>query len=248
MTDNLLSTMDTTGTDGTESEMFGPAETGSVTQKHLPKVVKVTEQSQNFECCSVLFKILLTWLLIYFHPRSTSFKPQVICLYMLIYCCFSVTQSCPTLCDPMNRSTPGLAVLHYLMEFTQTHVHPVSDAIQPPHPLLPASPLALNLSQHQGLLQWVGSFIRWPKYSSFTFNISPYKWIFRVDLLYDWLVWSPCRLRNPQEFSPAPQFEDINSWVLMYLYGPTLTSGHDYWKNRSFDYMHLCQQSDVSAF
>ena len=162
MTDNLLSTMDTIGTDGTESEMFGPAETGSVTQKHLPKAVKVTEQSQNFECCSVLFKILLTWLLIYFHPRSISFKPQVICLYMLIYCCFSVTQSCPTLCNPMNRSTSGLPVLHYLMEFTQTHVHPVSDAIQPPHPLLPASPLALNLSQHQGLLQWVGSFIRWP--------------------------------------------------------------------------------------
>ena len=60
MTDHLLGTMDRTGTDGTESEMLGPAESGSVTQQNLPKAVKVTEQSQNFECCSVLFKILLT--------------------------------------------------------------------------------------------------------------------------------------------------------------------------------------------
>lgn len=60
MTDNLLSTMDRIETAGTESEMLGPAETGSITQRHLPKAVKVTEQSQNIECCSVLFKILLT--------------------------------------------------------------------------------------------------------------------------------------------------------------------------------------------
>ena len=65
----------------------------------------------------------------------------------------SVTQSCPTLCDPMNRSTPGLPVHHQLPEFTQTHVHRVSDAIQPSHPLSsPASP-ALNPSQHQSLFQ-----------------------------------------------------------------------------------------------
>ena len=65
----------------------------------------------------------------------------------------SVSQSCPILCDPMNCSMSILPAHHQLLEFTQTHVHPVSDAIQPPHPLLPASPLALNLSQHQGLLQ-----------------------------------------------------------------------------------------------
>ena len=65
----------------------------------------------------------------------------------------SVTQSCPTLCDPMNRSTPGLRVHHQLPESTQTHVHRVGDAIQPSHPLLSPSPSALNLSQHQGLFQ-----------------------------------------------------------------------------------------------
>ena len=65
----------------------------------------------------------------------------------------SVTQSCPTLCDPMNRSTPGLPVHHQLPEFTQTHVHQVSHAIQPSHPLSFPSPLALNPSQQKGLFQ-----------------------------------------------------------------------------------------------
>ena len=67
----------------------------------------------------------------------------------------SVAQSCPTLCDPMNRSTPGLPVHHQVPEFTQTHVHLVGDAIQPSHPLSSPSPPAPNPSQHQGLFQWV---------------------------------------------------------------------------------------------
>ena len=67
----------------------------------------------------------------------------------------SVAQSCPTLCDPMNRSTPGLPVHHKLPEFTQTHVHRVSDAIQPSHPLSSPSPSAPSPSQHQSLFQWV---------------------------------------------------------------------------------------------
>ena len=65
----------------------------------------------------------------------------------------SVTQSCPTLCDPMDCSTPGLPVHHQLLESTQTHVHEVGDAIQPSHPLSSPSPPALNLSQHQGLFK-----------------------------------------------------------------------------------------------
>ena len=69
----------------------------------------------------------------------------------------SVTQSCLTLCDPMNRSTPGLPVPHQFPEFTQTHVHWVCDAIQPPHPLSSPSPPAFNLSHHQGLFKWVSS-------------------------------------------------------------------------------------------
>ena len=65
----------------------------------------------------------------------------------------SVAQLCPTLCNPMDCSMPGLPVLHQLPEFTQTHVHQVSDAIQPSHPLLSPSPPAFNCSQHQGLFQ-----------------------------------------------------------------------------------------------
>ena len=69
----------------------------------------------------------------------------------------SVAQLCPTLCDPMNCSTPGLLVHHQLLEFTQTHVHRVSDAIQPSHPLSSPSPLAPNPSKPQSLFQWVNS-------------------------------------------------------------------------------------------
>ena len=85
----------------------------------------------------------------------------------------SVTQSCPILCNPMNRSTPGLPVHHQLPEFTQTHIYQVSDAIQPSHLLLSPSPPALNLSQHQGLSNESPLHIRWPKYWSFSFSISP---------------------------------------------------------------------------
>ena len=98
----------------------------------------------------------------------------------------SVAQSCLTLCNPMNRSTPGLPVHHQLPEFTQTHVHQVSDAIHPSHPLASPSPPAPNPSQHQSLFQWVNYLLRWPKYWSFSFSIIPSKEIpglisFRMD-------------------------------------------------------------------
>ena len=87
----------------------------------------------------------------------------------------SVAQSCPTLCDPMNRSTPGRPVHHQLPEFTQTHVHLVRDAIQPSHPLSSPSLPALNPSQHQSLSNESTLRIRWPKYWSFSFSIIPSK-------------------------------------------------------------------------
>ena len=84
----------------------------------------------------------------------------------------SVAQSCPTLCDPMDCSTPGFPVHHKLLELTQTHVHRVGDAIQPSHPLSSPSPPTFNLSQHQGLFNESVFCIRWPKYWSFSFSIS----------------------------------------------------------------------------
>ena len=85
----------------------------------------------------------------------------------------SVAQSCPALCDPMNRSKPGLPVHHQLPEFTQTHVHWVGDAIQSSHPLLSPSPPAPNPSQHQGLFQCVSSSHQGAKVLEFQLQISP---------------------------------------------------------------------------
>ena len=82
---------------------------------------------------------------------------------------------CPTLCNPMNRSTPGLPVHHQLPEFTQTHVHRVRDAIQPSHPLLSPSAPAPNPSQHQVFSNESTLHVRWPKYWSFSLSISPSK-------------------------------------------------------------------------
>ena len=87
----------------------------------------------------------------------------------------SVAQSCLTLCDPMNWSTPGLPVHHQLLKFIQTHVHWVGDAIQPPHPLPSPSPPAPNPSQHQSFSSESTLRMRWPKYWSFSFSITPSK-------------------------------------------------------------------------
>ena len=102
---------------------------------------------------------------------STIWKDQNTHKHSVQFC--SVTQSCPTPCDPMNHSMPGLPVYHWLPELTHTHAHWVGDAIQPSHLLSAPSPPALNLSQHQGLFQWVSSLPQEAKYWSFSFNISP---------------------------------------------------------------------------
>ena len=111
------------------------------------------------------------------------------------------------------------------------------DAIQPSCPLSSPSP-AFNLSQHQGLFQWVRSSYQVARVLQLQHQ--PFQWTFRVDFLRNGLVGSPCCLRGCQESSPASQFENISALVLSLLYGPTLTSIHDCWKNNSFDYMDLC--------
>ena len=147
----------------------------------------------------------------------------------------SVAQSSPTLCHPMDCSTPGFPVLHQLLELAQTYVHWVGDAIQPSHPLSSPFPPAFHLSQHQGLFQWVGSFHQVAKVLTLQLQHQSFQWIFRIDFLEDWLVWLPCSPRDSQESSPTPQFKSINSSVIKLLYGHILTSVHDYWKNHSFD-------------
>ena len=146
----------------------------------------------------------------------------------------SVAQLCPTLCDPMNRSTPGLPVHHQLLEFTQTHIHRVGDAIQPSHPLSSASPLAPNPSQHQSLFQWINSLHEVAKVLEFQLQHHSFQRNPRADL-QNGLVGSPCSPRDSQESSLALQFKSINSSVLSFLHSPTLTSIHDHRKNHSLD-------------
>ena len=140
----------------------------------------------------------------------------------------SVLQSCLTLCHPMDCSIPGLLVHHQLPEFTQTHIHWVSDAIQPSHLLSSPSPV-FNLSQHQGIFKWVSSSHQVAKVLEFQLQHQSFQWIFRTDFLYNGLVGSPHSPRDSQESSPKPQFKSINSSVLSFLYSPTLTYIHDYW-------------------
>ena len=95
----------------------------------------------------------------------------------------SVAQSCPTLCDCMDCSTPGFPVHHQLLKLAQTHIRWVSDAIQPSHPLLSPSSPAFNLSQHQGLFQWVSSSHQVAKVLELQLQHQSFQWIFRTDFL-----------------------------------------------------------------
>ena len=95
----------------------------------------------------------------------------------------SVAQSCPTLCDPMDYSTPGFPVHHQLPELTQTHVHQVGDAIQPSHSLSSPSPPTFNTAQHQDLFQWVSSLRQVAKVLELQLQHQSFQWIFRMDFL-----------------------------------------------------------------
>ena len=139
----------------------------------------------------------------------------------------SVAQSCLTLWDPMNLSTPGLPVHHQLPEFTQTHVHRVSDAIQPSHPLSFPSPPAPSPSQHRVFCNESTLCMRWPKYWSFSFSIVPSnEQPGLISFRMDWL--DLLAVQDTQESSPTPQLKGINSSAFSFLHIPSLTSIHDY--------------------
>ena len=120
--------------------------------------------------------------------RLTKYYWIELRLYIYIIQFSSVIQSCPTLCDPTDCSTPGLPVHHQLPEITQPHIRRVSDAIQPSHPLSSPSPPTFNLSQHQGLFYWVGSLHQVAKLATFSFSISPSnKYSGLISFRIDWL-------------------------------------------------------------
>ena len=142
----------------------------------------------------------------------------------------SVAQSCPTLCEPMNHSTPGLPVHHKLLEFTQTHVHWVSNAIQPSHPLLSPSPPAPNPSQHQSLFQWVNTSHEVAKVLEFQLQHHSLQRNPRADLLQNGLVGSPCTPRDSQDSSKASILR-CSAFFIVQLSHPYM----NYWKNHSLD-------------
>ena len=131
-----------------------------------------------------------------------------------ICCCYSVAKSCPTL------ATHGLLLIWTHRQDSQ------SPSLSP----------RVSTNLHPSIFPSIRVFsnelalpIRWRKNWSFSFKYQSFQWISRVDFLYDWLVWSPCSPRDSQESSPAPEFKSINFSALSLLYGPTLTSMHDYW-------------------
>ena len=152
-----------------------------------------------------------------------------------IYIFSSVAQSCLTLCDPMDCSTPGILVHHQLPEPAQIHAHRVGDAIQPSPPLPSPSPPVFNLSQHQGLFQWVSSLPSDGQNIGASASASVLPMNIQDWFPLGWTGWVSLQSKGSQESSPTPQFKSINSLVLSFLYSPTLTSIHDHWKNHSLD-------------
>ena len=151
----------------------------------------------------------------------------------------SVAQSCLALCDPMDCRTPGFPVHQQLPELAQTHIYQVSDAIQPSHPLLSPSPPTFNLSQHQGLFQsWL--FISSDNYWSLSFSTSP------SNEFCGWLPLGSTGLISLQSkglsrVSSNTVVQKHQFFIVSFLYSPTLTSIHEYWRNSSFDGLLLAK-------
>ena len=149
----------------------------------------------------------------------------------------SVAQSCPTLCKPMNRSTPGIPVHHQLPESTQTHVHRVSDAIQPFHPMSSLSPPASNPSQPQSLFQLVNSLHEVAKVLEFQLQHHSKEIPGLISIRMDWLdllaVQGTLKSLLQHHSSKASILQHSRKSTerkLDFLHSPTLTSIHDHWK------------------
>ena len=182
---------------------------------------------RSLETVDISKEWFFSHLLLYiFGPHSVEFS--------------SVTQLCPTLCNPMNCSMSGLPVYHQLPEFTQSHVHWVGDAIQPSHPLLFTSPSAFNPSQHQGLFKWVSSLHQVAKVLEFQLQHQSFQWTPRSNDV-QWTSplgqtgWISLQSKGLSRVFSNTTVQKHQFSALSFLYSPTLTSIHDYWKNHSLD-------------
>ena len=146
----------------------------------------------------------------------------------------SVAQLCLTLCDPMDCSAPGFPAHHQLPELAQTHVHWVGGAIQPSHPLSSPLPPAFNVSQHQGLFQWISFFAL----SGQSIGASSLPSVLSMNI-QDWVPlwltgWISLLSKGLSRVFSSTTVQSISSSALSLLYVWTLTFIHDYWKNHSF--------------
>ena len=151
----------------------------------------------------------------------------------------SVSQSlrCVQLCNSMDCSTPGFPVLHHLLELAQTHVHWVSDAIQQFHPLLSPSPSAFSLSQHQGLFQWVSSSHQVTKFgASASASVLPMNMQDWFPLR--WTGWISLQSKGLSRVFSNTTAQTVNSSVLSFLYGPTLTSIYEWLQEKPYLWLH----------
>ena len=147
----------------------------------------------------------------------------------------SVAQSCPTLCNPMNRSTPGLPVHHKLTEFTQTHAHQIGDAIQLSYPLSSASPPAPSPSKHQGLFR-MSQLFAW---SGQSIGVSASASVLPMNTQdwspSGWTGWICLQSKGLSRVFSNAIVQKHNFSALSFIHSPTLISIHDHWKNHSLD-------------
>ena len=214
---------------GCERQTIPPSITSSPPAPSLPRVWRKGESFTFSEIWSSGYFIGLDILIIKLQFSLWLSDLPAWCTWDVIHSVqfISVAQSCLILCNPMNRSTPGLAVHHQLLEFTQTHVHRVSDAIQSSHPLSSPSPPApirpiIRVFSNESTLH-----IRRTKYWTFSFSISPFsEHPGLISFRMDWLDLLAVQ-GDSQESSPTSQFKTINFSALSLIYGPTLRSIHD---------------------
>ena len=161
------------------------------------------------------------------------------CTYVCVYCfCYSVTKLHLTLRNPTDGSTPGFPVLRHLLKFAQTHIHWISNAIQPSHPVAPFSS-CLQSSSASGSLQWVSSSHQVAKVLELQHQ--SFQRIFRVDFLLGLTGLISLQPRDSQESSPYPDLKASILWHSAFF----MVQLYIYWKNHSFDYTNLGWQSDV---
>ena len=193
----------------------------------------------DWQCC-VSFRCVAKWFsCIYVSVCSSSLTfsifPYSFPLWFVTeHCCCSVPKLCATLCDSMNHSTPGFPVHHQLLELTQTHVHWLGAATQPSHPVA-HFPSCLQSFSASGTFPTSQLFPSGGQRIGASASASVLPVTIQGWFPLGWTGWISLLSSHSQEFYPAAQLKNTNSSVLSLLYGPTLTSIHDHWKNHSFD-------------